>query len=63
MSSVLLSLRLGMFVVAKALTPLLHECIKGSNFDILSGGADMCSCKSSTCVVVSHTNNNNNGYF
>ena len=37
MSSVLLSLSLSMFAVAKALTSLIHDCGELSSSDILSG--------------------------
>ena len=47
MSSVLLSLSLGMFAVAHALTSHIHDCIEWSSSDIQSGGADICNCKSS----------------
>ena len=46
MSSVLLSLSLSMFTVANALTSLIHDSIECSSSDILSGGADICNCKS-----------------
>ena len=36
-----------MFAVAQALTSLIHDCIEWSSSDILSGGADICSCRSS----------------
>ena len=55
MNSVLLSLSLSMFAVAKALTSLIHDCIEWSSSDILSGGADICNCKSSAnewCMIV-----------
>ena len=54
MSSVLLSLSLSMFAVAQALTSLIHDCIEWSSSDILSGGADICNCKSSAnewCMI------------
>ena len=51
MSSVLLSLGLSMFVVVQALTSLIHDCIERSSSDILSGGADICSWKSSACEL------------
>ena len=54
MSSVLLSLSLSMFAVAQALTSLMHDCIEWSSSDILSGGADICNCKSSAnewCMI------------
>ena len=54
MSSVLLSLSLGMFAVALALTSFIHDCIGRSSSDVPSGGADICSCKSSTnewCMI------------
>ena len=54
MSSVLLSLRLSMFAVAQALTSLMHDCIERSSSDILSGGADICNCRSSAnewCII------------
>ena len=44
---VLLSLSLSMFTVAQALTSLMHDCIDLSSSDSLSGGADICNCKSS----------------
>ena len=47
MSSVFLSLSLSMFAVAQALASLIHDCIERSSSDILSGGADICNCKSS----------------
>ena len=47
MSSVLLSLSLSIFAVAKAFTSHIHDCIEWSSSDILSGGADICNCKSS----------------
>ena len=43
----LLSLSLSMFAVAQALASLMHDCVELSSSDILSGGADICSCKSS----------------
>ena len=46
MSYVLLSLGLGMFAVAQALTSLIHDCIELSSSDILSGGQ--------ASVIVSH---------
>ena len=46
MSTVLLSLNLCMFAVAKALTSPMHDCIERSSSDILSGGADICHCMS-----------------
>ena len=46
MSSVLLS-SLSMFAVDQALTSHIHDCIERSSSDILSGGADICNCKSS----------------
>ena len=55
MSSVLLSLSLSMFAVSQALTSLIHDCIEWSSSDILSGGADICNCKSSAnewCMIV-----------
>ena len=54
MSSVLLSLCLRMFAVDQALTSLIHDCIDRSSSDILSGGADICKCESSTnewCMI------------
>ena len=55
MSSVLLSLSLGMFAVAQALTSHdIHDCIELSSSDILSGRADICNCKSSAnewCLI------------
>ena len=54
MSSVLLSLSWSMFAVAQALTSLIHDCIEWSSSDILSGGADICNCKSSAnewCMI------------
>ena len=54
MSSVLLSLSLSMFADAQALTSLIHDCVQWSSSDILSGGADICNCKSSTnewCMI------------
>ena len=54
MSSVLLSLILSMFTVAQALTSLMHDCIEWSSSDILSGGADICNCRSSAnewCMI------------
>ena len=47
MSSVLLSLSLSMFAVAQALTSPILDCIESSSSYILSGGADICNCKSS----------------
>ena len=47
MSSVLLSLSLCAFAVAQALTSLILDSIELSSSDILSGGADICSCRSS----------------
>ena len=47
MSSVLLSLSLSMFAVAQDLTSPMHDCIECSSSDILSGGADICNCRSS----------------
>ena len=45
---------LSMFAVAKALTSPMHHCIELSSSDILSGGADICNCKSSAneCCMV-----------
>ena len=43
-----------MFAVAQALTSPMHYCIEWSSSDILSGGADICSCKSSAnewCMI------------
>ena len=43
-----------MFAVAQALTSLIHECIEWSSSDIISGGADICNCKSSAnewCMI------------
>ena len=43
-----------MFTVAQALTSLIHDCIEWSSSDILSGGADICNCKSSAsewCMI------------
>ena len=54
MSSVLLSLCLSMFAVAQALTSFIHDCIEWSSSDILSGGADICNCRSSAsewCMI------------
>ena len=54
MSSVLLSLCLSMFEVAQALTSPIHDCIDWSSTDILSGGSDICNCKSSAiewCMI------------
>ena len=54
MSSVLLSLSLSMIAVAQALTSLIHDCFEGSSSDIISGGADICNCKSSVnerCII------------
>ena len=54
MSSVLLSLNLGMFADAQALTLLIHDCIDCSSSDILSGRADICICSSSAnewCMI------------
>ena len=54
MSSLLLSLSLSMIAVAQALTSLIHDCIEGSSSDIISGGADICICKSSVnelCMI------------
>ena len=47
MCSVVLSLSLGLFVVAQALTSLIQHCIECSSSDILLGCADICSCNSS----------------
>ena len=47
MSSVLLSLCLGMFAVAQSLTSLIHDCIEISSSDISSGGVDICNSRSS----------------
>ena len=47
MSSVLLSFSLSMFAVAQGLRSLIHDCMELSSSDILSGGADICNCKSS----------------
>ena len=59
MSSFLLSLGLGMFAVAQAVTSLIHDCIEWSSWDILSGGADICNCKSSAneCCMIEWVNN------
>ena len=35
-----------MVAVAQALTSLIHDYIDLSNFDTLSGGVDICNCKS-----------------
>ena len=53
MSSVLLSLSLCMYAVAQALTSLMHDCIELGSSDILSGGADICNCKSANewCMI------------
>ena len=58
MSSVLLSLSLGMFAFAQALTSLIHDCLEcrreRSSSDILSWGAAISNCKSSAnvwCVI------------
>ena len=51
---VLLSLCLDMFAVAQALTSHIHDCIERISSDILSGQADICSCKSSVnqwCII------------
>ena len=43
-----------MFAVAQALTSLIHDCIEWSSSDILSGGEDICNCKSSAnewCMI------------
>ena len=45
MSSVLLSLSLSMFADAQALKSHIHDSIECSKSDILSGGADISSCK------------------
>ena len=45
MSSVLLSLSLGMLVVAQTVTSLMHYCIELSMLEILLGPADICICK------------------
>ena len=47
MNSVLSSISLSMFAVVQALTSPMHDCIEWSSSDILSGGADICNCKSS----------------
>ena len=47
MSLVLLSSTLCMFKVVQAMTSLIHECIERSSSDDLSGGEDICNCKSS----------------
>ena len=55
MSSVLLSLSLSLFSVAQALISLTHDCIRLSRSDILSGGEDICNCRSSAnewCVIL-----------
>ena len=44
MNSVLLSLSISMFLVAQALTSLIHDCIERSSSDILSGRADISNC-------------------
>ena len=54
MSSVLLPLGLSMYALGQALTSLIYYHIKRSSSDILSGGADICSCMSSAkewCVI------------
>ena len=54
MSSVLLSLILRMIPVVQALTSPIHDCIERSSLDILSGGANICSCMSSVnewCMI------------
>ena len=51
----LAALSLSMFIVAQALTSLIHDCIELSSPDILSGGADICNCKLSAnewCMIV-----------
>ena len=43
-----------MFADAQALTSIIHDCIERSSSDILSGGADICNCKSSAnewCMI------------
>ena len=43
-----------MFAVFQAFTSLIHYCIEQSSSDILSGGADICNCKSSAnewCMI------------
>ena len=49
-----LCLCLSMFAVVQALTSLIYDCIEWSSSDILSGGADICNCKSSVnewCMI------------
>ena len=43
MCSVLLSFSLSRLAVAQALLSLIQDCIERSNFDILSGEADICN--------------------
>ena len=43
-----------MLAVAQASTSPIHGCIEWSSQDILSGGADICNCKSSAnewCMI------------
>ena len=47
MSSVFLSLSLSIFAVDHVLTSPMHDCIEFCSSDILSGGADICNCRSS----------------
>ena len=52
--SYVLSLSLSMFIVAQALTSLIHGWIELSSSDIISGVAVICSCKSSAnewCMI------------
>ena len=54
MCSVLLSLSLSMFAVAKALASLIHDCIERSISDIWSWVADICNCMSTAnewCMI------------
>ena len=52
------SLNLSMVAVAQALTSHMHDCIERSSSRILSGGANICNCKSSEnewCVIECET--------
>ena len=47
MSLVLITFRLSMLAVVHVLTSPRHDCLERTSSDILSGGADICSCRSS----------------
>ena len=54
MSSVTLSISLGMFAVAQTMTSIIHDFIERSSSDMSSGGANICTCKSAAnewCMI------------